>query len=136
MANRLPVMTVLAAFAAGFATPVASQSPSLAMLDHLESGRWELRIREAGAPVERICLRDGRRLIQLRHPSSNCQRLIVNDAASVVTVQYTCRGQGYGRTQIRRETGRLVQIESQGIADGLPFSFNAEGRRIGDCAAS
>ena len=136
MANRLPVMTLLAAFAAGLASPVASQNPSLAMLDHLESGRWELRIREAGAPVERICLRDGRRLIQLRHPASNCQRLIVNDAASVVTVQYTCRGQGYGRTQIRRETGRLVQIESQGIADGLPFAFAAEGRRIGDCAAS
>ena len=50
-------------------------------------------------------------------------------------VQYTCRGKGYGRTQIRRESNRLVQIDSQGIADGLPFSFSAEARRVGDCAA-
>ena len=50
-------------------------------------------------------------------------------------MQYTCRGRGYGRTHIRRETGRLVQIESQGIVDGLPFDFVAEGRRIGECPA-
>ena len=30
--------------------------------------------------------------------------------ATEVTVQYTCRGRGYGRTHIRRETNRLVQI--------------------------
>jgi hypothetical protein len=42
-------------------------------------------------------------------------------------------GQGYGRTQIRRETDGLVQIDSQGIVNGLPFAFSAEGRRTGDC---
>ncbi len=82
-----------------------------------------------------ICLQDGRRLIQLRHPSSACERLIVADSPGEVTVQYTCRGRGYGRTHIRLETGRLVQIESQGILDGLPFDFVAEARRIGECAA-
>jgi hypothetical protein len=51
-----------------------------------------------------------------------------------VVVQYTCRGKGYGRTHIRRETGRLVQIDSQGIAGGLPFEFSAEARRVGDCS--
>jgi hypothetical protein len=48
-------------------------------------------------------------------------------------VQYTCRGRGYGRTHIRRETSRLVQIDTQGIADGRPFAFAAEARRVGDC---
>ena len=75
------------------------------------------------------------RLIQLRHPAAACDRLVVDDGASEVTVQYTCRGRGYGRTHIRRETNRLVQIDSQGIAEGLPFSFAAEARRIGDCPA-
>ncbi|WP_374529596.1 DUF3617 domain-containing protein [Novosphingobium sp.] len=103
------------------------------MLDQLDSGRWELRSREPGAATERLCLPNGRRLIQLRHPGSDCDRFIVQDSPNEVTVQYTCRGRGYGRTHIRRETNRLVQIETQGIAEGLPFDFSAEARRVGDC---
>ena len=103
------------------------------MLDQLQSGRWEMRVREGGQ-VERICLQDARRLIQLRHPGAPCERLIVGDTPSEVTVQYTCRGRGYGRTHIRRETDQLVQIDTQGIVDGLPFAYAAEARRVGDCA--
>lgn len=103
------------------------------MLDQLQSGRWELRSREPGGQTERLCLPNGRRLIQLRHPGNDCERFIVQDSANEITVQYTCRGRGYGRTHIRRETNRLVQIESQGIAEGLPFDFTAEARRVGDC---
>ena len=133
--RRLRLPALLVAALAGFAAPVSGQRQSLAMLDQLESGRWELRSRDSRGSSEQICVRDGRRLIQLRHPASICERLIVSDSPGEVTVQYTCRGRGYGRTHIRRETGRLVQIESQGIVDGLPFDFVAEGRRIGDCAA-
>jgi hypothetical protein len=104
------------------------------MLNQLEAGHWELRDRATRAPAVQICLHDGRRLIQLRHPLSVCEQLIVSENPGEVTVQYTCRGRGYGRTNIRRETGRLVQIQSQGIADGLPFDFALEGRRIGNCA--
>jgi hypothetical protein len=129
------VAVLIAAAVAGFAVPAMGQRQPLAMLDQLESGRWELRSRDMRSPAEQLCLRDGRRLIQLRHPMANCDRLIVADGSTEVTVQYTCRGRGYGRTHIRRETGRLVQIESQGILDGLPFDFVAEGRRVGDCAA-
>lgn len=107
--------------------------PSLAMLDGLEAGRWELRPREAGAQPQRICLSNGRGLIQLRHAGLVCDRFVVEDTPVQVVVQYTCKGRGYGRTQIKRESGRLIQIESQGIASGLPFEFAAEARRIGDC---
>ena len=37
-------------------------------------------------------------------------------------MHYTCPGAGHGRTSIRSETNRLVQIDTQGIADGKPFS--------------
>mgnify|MGYP006175199349 CR=1 FL=1 len=37
--------------------------------------------------------------------------------------------------ELRRETSRLVQIQSQGIRNGLPFEFSAEARRVGDCSA-
>lgn len=128
-------IAVMAGVLAAFATPVMALRPALAMLGELEAGRWELRVRDVDGSVERICLPNTQRLIQLRHPAAACERLIVNDGATEVTVQYTCRGRGYGRTHIRRETSRLVQIETQGIADGRPFSFAAEARRVGDCAA-
>lgn len=131
---RKSVALGIALGSVAMAVPVAGQKPALAMLDQLEKGRWELRIRGDVAPPQRMCLGDGRRMIQLRHPAAGCDRLVVVDSDSEVTVQYTCRGTGYGRTHIRRETSRLVQIDTQGIADGLPFAFSAEARRIGECA--
>ena len=107
--------------------------PSLAALDRLERGEWELRFRP-GNERKRICVRHGREFIQLRHPLPGCQRFVVEDLADRVTVQYTCRGHGFGRTHIWRESGQLVQIESQGIVDGQPFQFSAEARRVGNCS--
>ncbi len=117
------------------AVPAAGQRPALAMLDQLERGKWELRLRDGRNLVERLCIANGRRLIQLRHSEPNCERFIIDDQPGQVTVQYTCRGRGYGRTHIRRETNSLVQIDSQGIAEGLPFDFSVEARRVGDCAS-
>jgi hypothetical protein len=129
---RLALLAI-ATLAAG-AAPVVAQRPALAMLNQLEAGSWELRLRDGDGSVQRICLPDAQRLIQLRHPGISCERLIVEDGASSVTVQYTCRGHGYGRTEVRRETNRLVQIQTQGIVDGLPFSFAAEARKVGKCS--
>jgi hypothetical protein len=134
MTSRMRIAVTVASLLAAFAVPASGQKPALTMLGQLDPGGWELRDRDGG-PVQRICLPDARRLIQLRHPDDACERLIVDDGATEVTVQYTCRGRGYGRTHIRRETSRLVQIDSQGIADGLPFAFSAEARRVGNCPA-
>ncbi|MCT2399191.1 hypothetical protein [Novosphingobium mangrovi (ex Huang et al. 2023)] len=115
------------------AVPAYGQKPELGMLDQLDHGEWVLRERGDGGTTHRLCVDNGRKLIQLRHPGLACNRVVVVDAPNQVTVQYTCRGRGYGRTHIRRETNDLIQIDSQGIVDGLPFSFAAEGRRVGDC---
>lgn len=133
--NSHRIAALVAATVFVLAVPAGGQRPQLAMLDQLEDGRWELRLRAGHGPVEQICMSDGRRLIQLRHPAENCRRLVVEDGASEVTVQYTCTGRGYGRTSIRRESGSLVQISTQGIADGLPFDYAIEGRRVGGCSA-
>jgi hypothetical protein len=114
--------------------PALAQRASPLLFDRIETGGWEIRVREPGGQVERLCLRDQQRIIQLRHPAANCEHLLVSKSPSEVTVQYTCPGRGYGRTSIRIESPRLIQIDSQGIAGGLPFSFTAEGRRTGDCA--
>lgn len=113
--------------------PANGGGQSLGMLDAVEAGNWELRFRGASAAPQRICVDHARKFIQLRHQAEACDRFVVEDGASEVTVQYTCRGRGYGRTHIRRESSRLIQIESQGIAKGLPFDFTAEARRVGDC---
>ena len=112
-----------------------AQGVQLAMLDRLEPGMWELRARQGGR-TERVCLDDGRRLIQLRHPNLPCRQFVVEDEATAVTVHYTCNGQGSGRTHLRFESPRLVQIETQGVASKLPFEFTAEARRIGSCGTS
>ncbi|MFM5948688.1 MAG: DUF3617 domain-containing protein [Novosphingobium sp.] len=133
MITRMRLAGLAAATVLAVAGPAMGAGSSLAMLDQIEAGRWEIRSREPGAAPQRICLSTGHRLIQLRHPDVQCERFVVQDTASDVVVQYTCKGRGYGRTHIRRETGRLVQIDSRGIANGLPFEFNAEARRVGDC---
>lgn len=114
------------------ALPAAAQSDSLAMLDGLTKGEWTIKHRD-GSEDRKFCVKTGQELIQLRHTQRGCSRFVVEDGASKVTVQYTCPGDGYGRTNIRKESGALVQIESQGIASGLPFQFAAEARRTGNC---
>ena len=102
------------------------------MLDGLNRGGWELRLRDDGA-ARKICVRNGREFIQLRHNQSGCSSFVVEDQPNEVTVQYTCRGDGYGRTHIRRESNGLVQIRSQGIKGGTPFSIQGEARYTGSC---
>jgi len=114
------------------AVPLAGQAAELGMLDSLAKGAWNLRIRDDGTE-QRICVRDGRELIQLRHKQAGCSRFVVQDDTNEVIVQYTCRGNGYGRTSIRREGNGLVQVESQGIVDGAPFSISGEARHSGSC---
>lgn len=126
------IVAALGMILLGFAIPAAAQSDSLQMLSGLTKGEWTIKHRDGG-PDRKICLQTGQELIQLRHEESSCSRFVVEDGANRVTVQYTCPGNGYGRTNIRRESGGLVQIESQGIAEGLPFQFSAEARRTGSC---
>jgi hypothetical protein len=112
--------------------PVVAQGNGLAMLGTLAKGEWTIKER-GGVPDRKICVKSGAELIQLKHRGNGCNQFVVEDGAARVTVQYTCQGNGYGRTSIRRETGALVQLESQGIHDGMPFQLVAEARRTGSC---
>lgn len=125
--------TGIAGVALAAATAVPAQTPSLAMLDRLEKGSWQLRERGKDGVARTMCLGDARRMIQLEHPRANCSRYIIEDRPNSVTVHYTCPGAGHGRTTIRSETNRLVQIDTQGIAEGRPFSQAFEARRAGPC---
>lgn len=134
--NSLTRALALGSLAAGavlwLSAPVVAQGNGLAMLGTLTNGEWTIKQR-GGVPDRKICVKSGTELIQLKHRGSGCNQFVVEDGAARVTVQYTCQGNGYGRTSIRRETATLVQLESQGIHDGMPFQLVAEARRTGGC---
>ncbi len=123
----------LLACALAGASAVPAQAPSLAMLDRLEKGSWQMQERGKTQAPQTICLGDARRMIQIYHPRANCSRYIIEDTPNSVTVHSHLARRRPWRTTIRSETNRLVQIDTQGIADGRPFSQAIEARRTGGC---
>ena len=115
-----------------FAAPLAASTATTALFGQLRLGEWEFRERGAERP-RRVCLRSESDLVQLRHRGQTCRRILVDEKGASATVQYSCNGAGYGRTQVRRESADLVQLRSDGIERGSPFSLEAEGRRVGNC---
>lgn len=113
----------------------APSAPNITALRGVQPGQWELRDRDAPrtAAPRRICVNDTSRLLQLKHDKVACKRFVVADAQDRAVVTYQCNGAGSGRTDLRVETPRLVQIQSQGVAGGAPFDLSIEGRRTGDC---
>lgn len=112
--------------------PVAAHELELTMLSALNRGGWIVNDRNNQAE-RKMCIRTGREFIQMQHAMDSCDQFVLRDEADEVSVQYTCRGKGYGRTTIRREGRDLVQIQSSGIAAGKPFSMAAEARYSGRC---
>lgn len=122
-------------------TAGAASAASLTALSDIEPGRWELRERGSaegggGGASKTICLAQPMDLFEIRHPVSTCQHQVVENTARSATLTYQCAGIGQGRTNVTVETGRLVQVDTQGVSKGMPFAVAYEGRRIGDCAAS
>ena len=72
-------------------------------------------------------------LAQPQHGPQPCSREILAADAHSVTVNYVCPGMGRGRTILRVETPRLVQIDSQGLHNGAPFALRAQARKTGPC---
>lgn len=102
------------------------------MLARLEAGQWELR-GAGNARIAAICLGNPILLTQPRHGATPCTRDVVAADADSMTVNYSCPGVGRGRTTLRFETPRLVQIDSQGLDRGMPFALRAQARRTGPC---
>lgn len=133
MGKRYGVLAgIVLAMGAGLASAAPAQAPGLKVLSQIEPGRWQLR--ETDSKAERtVCLSDPRILIQLHHGASVCSRFVVDNQASTGTVHYTCSGAGHGRTTISVETPRLIHVQTQGLANGLPFESEIEARRLGSC---
>ena len=135
----VPASSIAALLLAGLASARPVSWPemgdsTLASLDSLERGEWELRPRDsAGTAPQRLCISDPRVLLQPRHAGKTCRRFIIDDGARHVAVAYSCPDGANGRTDLRLETTRLVQIDTQGVEDGMPFAVMMEARKVGQC---
>jgi hypothetical protein len=113
----------------------AADAPSLAALGLLQPGRWALSSRDPSFTARSICIGDPQVLLQIRQPVASCNRFVIANTPQSATINYTCPGQGSGRTTVRVETPRLAQVETQGIVGGALFDLSIEARRTGDCTA-
>ena len=123
------------AIAAPAPAPVDA-GPPLAVLAALQPGQWALKARDGSGAVKTLCLGDPRVLLQIRHTGAACSRFVINNDPHQAIVHYACAGAGHGRTTLRMETSRLIQIDSQGIANREPFDLAYEGRRVGECSVA
>jgi hypothetical protein len=130
------VLAGILSLGAGSAAQSVAASDETSLLQTLERGLWQLRAvgrGSAGAVASEMCISDPRMLAQIQHGAASCAHQLVDSTANSVTISYSCKGAGQGLTTIRKESGRLVQIQSQGIRNNAPFSFSVEGRRSGGC---
>jgi hypothetical protein len=133
---KIAGLTVAFAGLSGTAPAPGDPAASLSALNAIQPGQWALRARNGTGTVRTLCLGDTRQLLQIRHSGAACTRFIIGNDASQAVVAYSCPGMGNGRTTVRVETPRLIQIDSQGIANNEPFDLTLEGRRVGECPAN
>jgi hypothetical protein len=122
-------LAVLLGAAAG-----AQQTQRVNAMTGVQPGLWSIHALDKGEPdVPPICIADPARLLQFRHPGATCSRYVIADTSRIATIQYSCPGAGWGRTSVRVISPSMLRLDTQGIADNLPFALAAEARRLGDC---
>ena len=129
----IKIISATAAILSGFAVAAPAQTPAMALLDGLMQGEWTLKERGSRGPGKKVCLGNPELLLQIQHGNANCTRYVIENSPRKLRVSYKCGGSGHGVTQIKQESSSLVQISTQGISNGDPFTFEFEGRRTGSC---
>ncbi len=130
MVGRATLILAASGLATAFVLMAAAQPSALAQT---QPGLWEI----SGAPGTsapiRQCLADVASLARFEHRSKACRAKILKDGGSLILVEYTCGGAGFGNSEIDVLTPRSLRISTQGISGGLPFNYVLQARRIDDC---
>ena len=126
---RPAILGALLLFGAGGAPAQRNTAPNA--LGGLERGQWQLR--DGEGQVRQLCLGNPSTLIQIMHGNTQCEHFVMENTQRSATIRYTCPSHGHGRTTISVDTPRVINLETQGVANGAPFSEQFEGRRIGAC---
>lgn len=121
------------ALASGAAVAQPAAAPTLMAMRGVAAGNWSLRAVGSAEAARASCFTDTAAFLRLRLRTVQCSRFVIEDTPRLSTVHYTCPGIGHVRTTIHVDTPRSLRIESEGIADGMPFADAYEARRIGGC---
>lgn len=104
-----------------------------AALGGVAGGQWEVSRSATGRDPVRMCVAEPALLAQFEHRGSPCTRVVLSDKPTEVVIHYTCPAGEFGRTKITVITPRSVRLDTQGISNGLPFSYQLHARRSGNC---
>ena len=126
---RPVIAGILLLFGGGGAT--AQRAEPLTALRAIERGQWQLK--DATGVVRKLCLTNPAVLLQIQHGAAQCEHFVMENTPRSATIRYTCSGHGHGRTTITVESAKLLGLDTQGVADGAPFSEQYEGRLLGPC---
>ena len=96
-------------------------------------GEWSISTNATGMNGAKHCLADAAILTQWEHRRAHCTRVVLSGTQERADVQYTCTGGGFGNSKVQVLTPRSVRIQTQGIANGLPFGYTIHARKIGPC---
>ncbi|WP_306095706.1 hypothetical protein [Sphingomonas sp. DG1-23] len=127
---RPAVLAALILFGAAGAPAQRSATPNA--LAGIEHGQWQLR--SVDGTMRKLCIANPAMLIQIVHGNTQCEHFVMENSQRSATIRYTCPSHGHGRTTISVDTPRVINLETQGVANGAPFSERFEGRRIGACS--
>jgi hypothetical protein len=125
------------------AMPAAAEMPRLKVLagGAFAPGEWRVTPLDDDwkmrAPMGAAqCMTGPEGLLHAGHESATpaCQHTIVEDEPNRAVITYVCKGQGFGRTELRRGDRNVFVIGAQGVSGREPFDMKGEYRRTGDCA--
>lgn len=118
----------------GASAHAADQQGRFAAQAAITPGKWTVQVRDGATRT--LCIPDALPLIQLAHPQSGCRRLMIVDRRDSATIQYSCPAAGWGRTSIRIDSPRRVEIDTQGIVQNQPYAYQASAHYTGYCTAA
>lgn len=118
----------------------AAPVPSLKLFEgSFKSGMWQMSPLDADGQARdpngaAQCLMSTDKLIHTGHSTADgdCGHTIVENGADRATVTYVCKGNGYGRTSLRREGDGYI-VSAQGISGRDPYEVRVQYKRVGDC---
>ena len=102
-------------------------------LEGVSGGLWELAgVPGHKAPVQR-CIADPTALMTLEHSGAKCSQTVLGEQGATVRLSSQCGAAGFGQGTIKQLTPRTLRVEATGIANGAPFTYVVQARRLGDC---
>lgn len=130
MSKRTSLLAAAAFLASGSALYAATAPKAL---EGVSGGLWELDGLPGAKVAPKRCIADPLKIALVEHKGAKCSETVLGEQGSTVRVSYQCGAAGFGQGSIKHITPRALRVEVSGIADGAPYGYVMQARRVGDC---